>query len=130
MSLTSLIAPENLFLLILWIFLALIVVLALILVMHFLMPKRALQQYFKPPYFRPGECALFTGVPYSPIRTVMFMTVFAFPSAGKKRKLNDAYKMAPVWYRVASKILIFALVILGGATICMGIGYYVFIFIN
>jgi hypothetical protein len=49
---------------------------------------------------------------------------------GKKRKLTDAYKMAPPWYRAVSKFLIVAVVILGGATMCMGVGYYVYIFLK
>jgi len=123
----SLITAKNLSFLILWIFAAVFVVLALIMVMHFLMPRKALEKYFKPPYFRQFECELFSGIPYSPIRTVMFMGVFAFPGMGKKRKLTEAYKMAPMWYRIASKILVIAIIVFGGATICMGIGYPIFL---
>ena len=94
--------------------------------MHFLMPKEALEKYFKPPYFHQGECEVLTGIPYSPIRTVMFMAVFAFPSMGKNRKLTEAYELAPIWYRVASKIIIIALIVLTGATLCVGAGYYIF----
>jgi len=122
----SLLATENLFVLIVWIIAAFIVVFALIMVMHFLMPKQALEKYFKPPYFQPGERDVLTGIPYSPIRTVIFMTVFAFPGLGKNRKLSEAFEMAPKWYRITSKILIITLIVLTGATLCVGAGYYIY----
>ena len=123
----SLISTKVLSYFILWVVAAVFVVLALIMVMHFLMPRKALEKYFKPPYFRQGECELFTGIPYSPIRTVMFMTVFAFPGMGKKRKLTEAYKMAPTWYRIASKIIVISIIVFGGAGMCIGAGYYIFL---
>ena len=119
----SISTAKILFLLILWNVAGIFVVLALIMVMHFLMPKKILEKYFKPPYFRELECALFTGIPYSPIRTVMFMGVFAFPGMGKKRKLTEAYKMAPRWYRIASKIIVIAIYVFGAGAICMALGY-------
>jgi hypothetical protein len=79
---------ELVFTVALCLFLGICIALFLILVMHFLMPKRVLKKYFKPPFFRELECKLFTGIPYSPMRTVMFMTVLAFPGKGKKRKLT------------------------------------------
>ena len=121
----SLLATENLFLLIVWIIAAFIVEFILILVMHFLMPKQVLEKYFKPPYFQPGECDVLTGFPYSPIRTVIFMTAFAFPGMGKNRKLTEAYEMVPGWYRKASEILVIALIVLTGATLCVGAVYYI-----
>jgi hypothetical protein len=60
----------------------------------------------------------------------MFMTVFAFPSMGKKRQLANAYKLVPRWYRIASKFLIIATMLLGGTTMCMGLGYYVSIAVS
>ncbi len=77
-----------------------------LLVFHFFMPKTVLDKYFKPPYFRDMELMLFTGIPYAPIRTVMFMRVIAFPNSGKKRGIKDAHLLVPNWYRIVSKIMI------------------------
>jgi len=58
--------------------------LVFIVVMHVLMPKNVLKTYFKEPYFRPGEIAMFTGFPFGYMRTAMFNRVLGFPSSGKK----------------------------------------------
>jgi len=81
-------------------------VVLLIIVMHFLMPKTVLDSYFKPPYFKLGECKLFTGFPYAPMRTIMLMRVLGFPHSGEKRGLTEAYKLVPSWYQMASKFII------------------------
>ena len=47
-----------------------------ILVMHFLMPKQVLENYFKPPYFKPAECAMFSGIPFGFIRKLNQIKVF------------------------------------------------------
>jgi tellurite resistance protein TehA-like permease len=75
------------------------------------MPKAVLEKYFKPPYFRELECMLFTGIPYAPIRTVMFMRVIGFPSSGKVRGISDAYLLVPNWYRIVSKVMIIVAVV-------------------
>jgi|GEM_PF-1135990 len=75
-------------------------------IMHLLMPKAILDKYFKPPYFKAGECALFTGIPFSTIRTVMFMRVLSSPNSGKKRGMTEAYKLAPRWYIILSRIIV------------------------
>ena len=80
--------------------------LAFTLIMHILMPKNVLKTYFKEPCFRPAEITMFTGFPFGYIRTAMFMRALAFPSGGKKRGLENAYKLAPVWYCKASKCLV------------------------
>jgi hypothetical protein len=77
-----------------------------LLIFHFFMPQAVLVKYFKPPYFREMECMLFTGIPYAPIRTVMFMRVIAFPSSGKVRGITDAHLLVPNWYRTVSKVMI------------------------
>lgn len=84
-----------------------------ILVMHFLMPQNIAEKYFKPPYFSIFEPAYFTGKVLAVNRTVMFMTVIAFPRLGKKRKLTKVYKEVPGWYRVASRLILIALFSLG-----------------
>ncbi len=77
--------------------------LILVLIMHILMPKKVLKTYFKEPYFGPGEIAMFTGFPFGYMRTTMFMMALAFPARGKKRGIENAYKLSPVWYCKVSK---------------------------
>jgi len=88
------------------VFLCLVLSLVLIFIMHFLMPKKVLETYFKEPYFRPAEITMFSGFPFGYMRTAMFNRVLGFPASGKKRGLENAYKLAPVWYCKASKYLI------------------------
>jgi len=83
--------------------LGLMLSLVLVLIMHILMPKKVLKTYFKEPYFGPGEIAMFTGFPFGYMRTTMFMMALAFPARGKKRGIENAYKLAPVWYCKLSK---------------------------
>jgi len=88
-------------------FLAGMLSLVLVLIMHFLMPKKVLKTYFKEPYFNAGEIAMFTGFPFGYMRTAMFMRALAFPASGKKRGVENAYKLAPVWYCKISKCFIY-----------------------
>ncbi len=41
------------------------------------------------------------------MRTGMFMTALAFPAKGKKRGVENAYKLAPVWYCKVSKYFLY-----------------------
>ncbi len=77
-----------------------------IVIMHLFIPKPVLDKYFKPPYFKAGECAFLTGILLGPIRTVMFMRVLGFPGSGKKRGMTEAYKLAPHWYVILSRIIL------------------------
>ena len=70
------------------VFLCLMLSLVFILIMHFLMPKKVLETYFKEPYFRPAEITMFTGFPFGYMRTAMFNRVLGFPASVKK----DAWK--------------------------------------
>ena len=88
-----------------------------LLIMHLFLPKEALNKYFKPPHFSYRECAVFSAYPFFFMRTMMFMLVFAFPSRGKKRKMTDAYLLAPNWYRIASKWIF--IIVLGNGTIAL-----------
>ena len=81
--------------------------LVFILIMHFLMPKKVLKTYFKEPHFNAGEIAMFTGFPFGYMRTGMFMTALAFPSRGKRRGVENAYQLAPVWYCKVSKYFLY-----------------------
>ena len=91
-----------------------------LLIMHLLLPKAALKKYFKPPHFSHRECAVFSAYPFFFMRTMMFMAVFAFPSRGKKRKMTEAYLLAPNWYRIASKWIF--IIVLGNGTIVLILG--------
>jgi len=97
--------------------------LVFILIMHILMPRKVLKAYFKEPYFNAGEIAMFTGFPFGYMRTAMFMRGLAFPASGKRRGLENAHKLAPVWYCKVSKYFIYffvsngALLLLAGAIV-------------
>jgi hypothetical protein len=80
--------------------------LVLVFIMHILMPKNVLKTYFKEPYFSVTEITLFTGIPFGYMRTTMFMRALAFPASGKRRGVENAYKLAPVWYCKVSKYFI------------------------
>lgn len=122
----SIVSGEFLFHLVVWMIAAFWVVVGFMLTLHFFMPKAILEKYFKPPYFKEGETKLFTGIPYAPIRTIMFMTVIAFPRRGKKRGLTQAYMLAPKWYILASKTIIFGLISTGVSTIAILLGFFVY----
>lgn len=97
-----------------------------ILVMHFLMPKTIIETYFKPPYFKPAECALFSGFPYAPMRTVMFMRVLGFPDSGKVRGLTEAHILAPTWYRKASKVVVLMAILLFISMLLISAGFGIY----
>ena len=90
----------------------------LIFIMHFLMPRNVLETYFKEPYFKSSEMAAFSGVPFGYVRTLMFMRILGFPSSGKKRGVENAHEIAPLWfcwfskYTVISFLLSFSLFLL------------------
>ena len=81
--------------------------LVFIFIMHFLMPKKVLKTYFKEPYFNAYEIAMFTGFPFGYMRTIMFMRGLGFPASGKRRGLEKACQLAPVWYCKVSKYFIY-----------------------
>ena len=86
-----------------------------LLLMHFLMPQAVLDRYWKEPHFRPFELMLFSGAPYAPMRTIMFMWMFMFPHLGKKRGIIEPHRLVPRWYRITSIVLcVWAIVILVG----------------
>jgi hypothetical protein len=91
----------------------LLVVIPYTLILHFFVPKALLEKYFRPPHFGEFERHLFTGFPYAPMRTVMFMWVIVYPRVGKKRKLTEMYKDAPHWFRIASKVGIYGVYVAG-----------------
>lgn len=111
---------------VMWLIVIAWIIFALILTMHFLMPKDVLIKYFKPPHFKTGECQLFSGIPYAPMRTIIFMTVFAFPKKGAKRKLTKAHMLVPGWYKIASKLILIALVLTIAGILILSFGAYIY----
>lgn len=95
-------------------FVALLLVFFLILIAHILMPRNLLATYFKAPYFREGEIVMFTGFPFGYIRTIMFMQLLAYPSSGTKRGLTQAFELAPLWFRLYSKLTLLAFYVVAG----------------
>lgn len=85
--------------------------LVLIFIMHFLMPKNVLETYFKEPYFNSSEIIFFSGFPYGYIRTAMFMRALGFPSSGKRRGVESAHKIAPVWFCILSKYIVISFLV-------------------
>jgi hypothetical protein len=39
----------------------------------------------------------------------MFMRVLSFPGSGKKRGMTEAYKLAPRWYIILSRITVISM---------------------
>jgi hypothetical protein len=101
--------------------------LAILFALHFLMPKQLLKEYFRKPYFREGEIIIFTGFPFAYIRTSMFMRVIAFPNSGKARGMTEAFKLAPKWLRVISKIWIITVLVTFIPVLIIGIYGLVFL---
>lgn len=123
----SVINGENFFLLAIGLaFLELVLLGPVMLIMHFLMPKAVLKKYFKPPYFRAMEVELFTGIPYAPMRTIMLMSVLAFPQLGKKRHLTEAYLSSPLWYRVCSGVLVTSILVALIGILSIALGFYIY----
>jgi len=106
-------------------FLGCMLSLVFIFIMHILMPKKVLKTYFKEPYFSVTEITMFTGFPFGYMRTTMFMRALGFPASGKRRGIENAYKLAPVWYCKVSKYFIIFFVPL--AALLFSIGIIVFI---
>ena len=96
----------------------------MLVVSHFLMPKVVLEKYFKQPFFNSFELALFSGPPYSPIRTIILMVVTAFPSLGKKRGLTQLYLLVPYWYRLFSILIVLALLSSASLVVLVFCGSY------
>jgi len=97
-----------------------------ILLMHILMPKAVLARYWKQPYFRPAELALFTGTFFAPMHTVMFMWTFLFSRAGRKRKIDGIRDLAPLWYRLASIVLGVWILITAFGLVSLAVGLHVY----
>lgn len=85
---------------------AAMVCMAIAFILHFFVPKEMLRTYFREPYFSPAEIEFFTGFPFAYMRTAMFMRLAGWPSSGSKRGLTEAYKLAPAWFQILSRVFI------------------------
>lgn len=98
----------------------------LVLIMHFLMPRVVLEHYWKGPYFRRAELALFTNTVYAPMRTVMLMGGIAFSSLGRKRKITDIHMLVPAWYRIAAKVICIWVLASTASILAMTVGVFIY----
>ncbi len=123
----------NIFETLMYLYLWLLLNISSTLIMRFLIPKHILEEYFKEPYFSTTEINIFNGFPFLGFtRTVIFMRLLAFPSSGKKRGIENAYKTAPIWicklskYHIISTVTSLSLVILISIIIgaCLALGIY------
>lgn len=74
-------------------------------ILHFFVPKKMIETYFKEPYFSAFEIELFTGFPYAYMRTGMLMRLAGWPASGKKRGIPEtAHETSPIWFQVVSRI--------------------------
>ncbi len=106
----------------LFLFLGIMVTFFFIFMMHILMPRKVLETYFREPYFSSTEITMFTGFPFGYMRTAMFMRALGFPASGKRRGVENAYKLAPVWYCKASKyIIVFFLIVSASFLLALGL---------
>ncbi|GAK15541.1 LOW QUALITY PROTEIN: hypothetical protein JCM19053_843 [Vibrio sp. JCM 19053] len=87
-------------------------------VMHFLMPKEIVGNYFKKTIFNEFELSLFTGWPYAFFRTLMFVRLIVQPSSGEKRKLPNISREVPKWYRYLS-ILLLGIIIVNSVVVAL-----------
>lgn len=90
----------------LFLFAASMLWLAIIFILHFLVPKAMLGAYFREPYFSPVEVEIFSGFPFAYMRTAMFMRFAGWPKSGRKRGLPEDASLIPCWFRCISKMLI------------------------
>lgn len=96
-----------------------------IFLIHLKMPKELISTYFRSPYFKTAELAMFSGFPMGYIRTIMFMRVLGFPQSGKKRGLTEAYKLAPGWFCLTSRIVVSAFVVTFGLLLIILLVFFV-----
>jgi len=106
------IAPEIAFTLVLTVICTIFFFLFLLLIVHPLIPKEITDKYFKAPHFSKTECEFFSGFPFAPIRSAMFMRVIAFPRSGVKRGIAGASEMAMPWLRAISYFIVCGITIL------------------
>lgn len=101
-----------------------------ILIMHFLMPRIVVEKYFKPSYFSPAECMMFSGFPFGIIRTIIFLRVIGFPKSSRKRGLTEVHTLVPECYRSISKFIVLSIIVIFLSIVLISIGFYMHSLIN
>jgi hypothetical protein len=77
-----------------------------LLILRFSIPKILLNTYFKEPHFLFWETVALKQFPGSFTRTIIFLTITAFPKMGTKRKMTNIREVAPKWFVVTSLLTI------------------------
>ena len=100
-----------------------------LLILHVLMPKAVLDRYWKEPHFRPFELMLFSGWSFfAPMRTIMFMWMFLFPHAGRRRGILEPHRLVPRWYRITAIVMdvwmIIMFIVVGSALLYFTVYFY------
>lgn len=125
----SLMSGFNFFMLYMGVLCSGLFILPFFVLMHFLMPKAVLAQYWKQPYVRNVELALFTDTIYAPMRTIMLMRVIAFPRFGRKRGITKANLLVPGWYRLASGLVNVSILVAGIGSIALTLGVFAYAYL-
>lgn len=86
-------------------FCTVLVALVTTLVVHFVMPNKLVERYWKEPHFGPFHLGAFTGTVWAPVRTVMLLAAIAFPAIARKRGMTDVQEVAPAWCRWIARLL-------------------------
>jgi len=73
---------------------------------------------------------MFTGIPFGYMRTAMFIRALGFPKSGKKRGVEEAYKLVPVWYCKISRYCIMFFVVSFSALILSTVGGYIYMLLS
>ena len=99
-----------------------IMLILILFIIHFFVPKVMQCTYFKEPYFSPFEVDFFTGFPFAYMRTAMMMRLAGWPESGKKRGIPaNAHEVAPVWFQVVSRLFVRTIIIVYSLIIIVGI---------
>lgn len=98
-----------------------------LLIAHILMPESVLDRYWKEPYFRPFELMLFSGWSFfAPMRTVMFLWMFQFPRAGRRRGIVEPHRLVPRWYRIAAIVINVSGIVIVSGVFSTLIGFFAY----
>ncbi len=126
----QIIHPELPFYLVMVVFLLIVVFLLLLILMHPFMPKKIVEKYFKPPHFTKVECEFFSGFPFAPVRSLMFMRVIAFPDSGKKRNISGARELSAPWYVLVSYFIVAGIIALNVIVVSAVVIYLAYKVVN
>lgn len=78
---------------------------AVVIGVHFLMPKKLVERYWRQPHFGPFQLSVFTDTIWAPLRTVMLLAAIAFPATARKRGMTGMQEVVPTWCRWIARLL-------------------------